>query len=148
MCIDGKQRGVSLIELVMLIVIVSIALTGIMLVTNQTSAHSADTMLRKQALAAVESLLEEIEARPFAGVCNNSSRQNFTCVSDYDGYSTSGVFDMNGTAITGLGGFDVTVSVASGALGIVPAGSAVQITVTVMPPVGAAVTLNGYRTAY
>jgi len=59
------QRGISLIELILFIVIVSVALAGIMLVMNQTSGHSADTLVRKQALAVAESLLEEVQAMPF-----------------------------------------------------------------------------------
>ena len=59
------QRGVSLVELIMFIVIISIALVGILLVMNQVTGHSADTLLRKQALAIAESLLEEVELMPF-----------------------------------------------------------------------------------
>ena len=54
------QRGVSLIELIMFIIIISIAVTGVLLVMNRVSGHSADTLIRKQALAIAESLLEEI----------------------------------------------------------------------------------------
>jgi MSHA pilin protein MshD len=61
----GKQRGISLIELIIFIVIISVALTGILLVMNQTTAHSADPMVRKQALAIAESILEEVELMPF-----------------------------------------------------------------------------------
>lgn len=60
-----KQRGVSLIELVMFIVIISVAVTGVLLVMNQVTAHSADSLVRKQALAIAESLLEEVELMPF-----------------------------------------------------------------------------------
>ena len=60
-----RQRGVSLIELIMFIVIISIALAGILLVMNKTTGHSADSLERKQALAIAESLLEEVELMPF-----------------------------------------------------------------------------------
>jgi MSHA pilin protein MshD len=59
------QRGVSLIELIIFIVIISTALIGILAVMNLTSAHSADPLIRKQALAIAESLLEEVELMPF-----------------------------------------------------------------------------------
>jgi len=62
---SAKQRGISLIELIIFIVIISVALTGILLVMNQTTAHSADPMVRKQALAIAESILEEVELMPF-----------------------------------------------------------------------------------
>ena len=60
-----RQRGISLVELIMFIVIISIALAGILLVMNRVAGHSADTLLRKQALAIAESLLEEVELMPF-----------------------------------------------------------------------------------
>lgn len=59
------QRGVSLIELIIFIVIISTAVIGILAVMNLTSTHSADPLIRKQALAIAESLLEEVELMPF-----------------------------------------------------------------------------------
>ncbi len=65
MCTRHKQRGISLVELVMFIVIVSIALAGILLVMNTVNRSSADPLIHKQALAIAGSLLEEIELMPF-----------------------------------------------------------------------------------
>lgn len=64
-CFLASESGVSLIELIMFIVIVSIAVTGVLLVMNRTTAGSADPLIRKQALATATSLLEEIELMPF-----------------------------------------------------------------------------------
>ncbi|MES2538391.1 MAG: type II secretion system protein [Pseudomonadota bacterium] len=61
----GAQAGISLIELVMFMVIVSVGLAGILSVMNMTARVSADPLLRKQAVAIAESLLEEIELQPF-----------------------------------------------------------------------------------
>lgn len=58
-------RGLTLIELVMFIVIVGVGLAGILGVLDLTAARSADPVVRKQALAIAESLLEEIERMPF-----------------------------------------------------------------------------------
>lgn len=60
-----RQKGISLIELIMFIVIVSVGIAGILSVMNVTTKNSADPLLRKQALAIAESLLEEIELQPF-----------------------------------------------------------------------------------
>ncbi len=60
-----SQRGVSLVELIMFIVIVSVALAGIMLVMNTTTRSSSDPLIHKQALAIAESLLEEVELMQF-----------------------------------------------------------------------------------
>jgi len=65
MCTRHNQRGISLIELIMFIVIVSVALAGILLVMNTVTKGSADPLVHKQALAIAESLLEEAELMPF-----------------------------------------------------------------------------------
>lgn len=152
------QVGISLVELTLFIMIVSIALTGIMLVMNQTAGHSGDALMRKQVQAAAESLLEEIEAHAASGVypcatpSANSARTNFKTVCDYNGYTTSGVLDIAGSGVHGLGNYNVAVAVSSSVLGNVPQGSAVQITVTVTPPAGteavSGIYVTGYRTAY
>lgn len=59
------EAGLTLIELVMFIMIVSLALAGVLLVLNATVRASADPMERKQALAIAESLLTEVVQQPF-----------------------------------------------------------------------------------
>ena len=68
MCTDHLrrgQRGLTLIELVIFIVVVSVGLAGILSVLNLTVMHSADPMARKQAIAAAEALMEEVALQPF-----------------------------------------------------------------------------------
>lgn len=156
------QRGISLIELIVFIVIISVALTGILLVMNQVTMHSADPLIHKQALAAAESLLEEIELQDFnmasgvaatSGTVNASNRAaGYHIVSDYNGYTTggAGILPVSGaTAILGLEGYNATATVVAAALGDIPnAGSAVLITVTVTDPQGNAIDVSGYRAAY
>jgi len=60
-----RQRGMTLIELVMFIVIVSVGVAGILSVLDIAVQHSADPMIRKQMLAIAEGLLEEVETMPF-----------------------------------------------------------------------------------
>jgi MSHA pilin protein MshD len=64
-CPGVLQAGISLIELVMFIVIVSVGVVGILSVMNVTTKSSADPLIRKQAMAIAESLLEEIELQSF-----------------------------------------------------------------------------------
>lgn len=56
-----QQRGVTLIELILFIMIIGIALTAILGVMNVTTRHSADTVRDKQALMIAEGLLEEVQ---------------------------------------------------------------------------------------
>lgn len=157
-----KQRGTSLIELIMFIVIVSVALAGVLLVMNVTTRGSADPLIHKQALAAAESLLEEIQLQDFdsqdgtAHVCINAVGANcvtlanrtsaYHIVRDYDGFSMAGITSLNGNSV-GLGSYNASVVIADAALGSVAAGSAVRITVTVTDPQNNAIQISGYRTA-
>ena len=77
----------------------------------------------------------------------------FDNVSDYNGFSLPappGIRDINGNAISGLGGYSaqVTVARAGTALGLAVDGDALQITVTVTGPSGVSTTLEGYRMRY
>lgn len=150
-----EQRGVSLIELVLFIVIISIAVAGILLVMNNVTGHSADALVRKQALAIAESLLEEIELQGVSGVnaatgSANANRTSFDNVFNYNGYSTTtGIQNMDTTAVAGLTSYNVTpavqvVAITAGELGAVPAASAVRVTVSVTGP-GGRIDLTGYR---
>lgn len=60
-----RERGVTLIELVLFIVVVGLASAAILGVMSLTTQHSADPQLRKQALAIAEGMLEEIQLARF-----------------------------------------------------------------------------------
>jgi MSHA pilin protein MshD len=59
------QRGLTLIELIVFIVIVSVALAGVLTVLNFTVLHSADPMVRKQALSVAEALMDEVTLQSY-----------------------------------------------------------------------------------
>jgi len=59
------ERGLSLIELLVFIVVVGIAVTGVLSVFSLNARTSADPVVQKQALAIADSLLEEVLAQPY-----------------------------------------------------------------------------------
>lgn len=65
MCISRRQQGLTLIELIVFIIIVSVALAGVLTVINIATKSSADPMIRKQALSIAEAILEEVMLQPF-----------------------------------------------------------------------------------
>jgi MSHA pilin protein MshD len=67
------QAGLSLIELIIFIVVVSVAVAGVLKVLELTVRNSADPLIRKQALAIAESLLEEVQLQPFTFCDPNDS---------------------------------------------------------------------------
>jgi MSHA pilin protein MshD len=66
MCIErSRQSGLTLVELILSMVIISIAAVGAMQLMNQSSTASADPIRRKQALLIAESLMEEVRSAQF-----------------------------------------------------------------------------------
>lgn len=61
----ARQRGVTLVELIIFMMVVGIALMGILAAMNLSSSRSADPLRRKQALMIAEGLLEEVEQAKF-----------------------------------------------------------------------------------
>ena len=74
------KKGFTLIELVIFIVIVSVALAGVLTVLNITAKSSADPMVRKQALAIAEALLEEVMLQPYT-YCDTNDETAATATS-------------------------------------------------------------------
>ena len=173
-----RLRGLSLIELVIFIAVVSAALAGVLAVFIQSTGTSADPMLRRQALAIAESLLEEVSLMPFtfcdgddanvttatstascasgADVMGPEAGENryttpqFDQVNDYAGYSMNGIVDITNTAVAGLSGYSARVAVTAAALNTMTAasGDVLRISVTVTDPRGGTLTLDGYRTRH
>lgn len=170
-----RQAGISLVELIMFIVIVSVGIAGILLVMNITTRHSADPMVRKQALAIAEALLEEIMLQPFtwcdpddanaataatAAGCaatpesigpEGESRYavpRFDNVNDYHQFSMSPIATISNSPVAGLGAYSASVAVAEAgnAFGLTGA-EALKIDVRVQSG-DTDITLTGYRFRY
>ena len=146
-----NNQGFTLIELIVAMVVISVALVGILAVINLTTSHSADPVLRRQSIAIAESYLEEISLKSVAdpdGV-GEVGRAQFDNVADYNGLNDNGARDQNNNAINGLGGYTVAVTVQATNFG--PDGKTVaglRIDVTVTDPAGERLTLTGFRVAY
>jgi len=143
-----RQRGTTLVELILSMVIISIALVGILSVINLTVSHSADPVVEYQALAIAESYLEEISLQAYSGTAS-TDRSNFDDVDDYNGLSDAGVRDQQGNAVTGLSQYTVTVTVAVAAATALTGGvNAKKITVSVSGPGVSRLILVGYKAEY
>jgi MSHA pilin protein MshD len=158
-----RQRGLTLIELIMFIVIVSVALVGVLTVLNVTVKNSADPMIRKQALAVAEAMLDEVLSKDFqndpadptdssatlgctpatAPSCRLNTpadRPNYNDVDDFNGWS-QGVIQIDGTPAPVLGSYTVAINVAPLNLSGI---DGKQVTVTVAGG-NETIVLNGFR---
>ncbi len=161
MSIKSWQSGVSLVETVLFIVVVSIALVVVLKAFDIANQGSADPVLRRQSLAIAQSLLDEISLKPFgdaasddvtqggfAGPYTSANRQWFDDIDDYNGFSMSGIRGLDNASVTGLANYQAAVAVAATAFGTVPVGAGYRITVTITDPSGAQLALEGYRANY
>lgn len=167
MCVSSKrrdQRGLTLIELIIFIVIVSVGLVGILLVINTVVKSSADPMVRKQSIAMADAVLEEVLMKAYQNPatggydttipanCATPDRLLFDDVSDYacfDG-STTAKRILGSQMIASATGplpdtFWARVEVSAATVSGV---SMRRVTVTVTDPSGATYALSGYRGNY
>jgi MSHA pilin protein MshD len=136
----ARQRGASLIEVVVFIVVVSVAAGAVLGALQWATLASPDPMIRKQMLAIAESMIEEITQAPFtwcdptdanvatatsaagcaslaegigpeAGESRYSTSSPFNNVNDYDGFSMSGIRNAVNDPISGLQSYAVSVGV-------------------------------------
>lgn len=143
----SRHRGFTLIELIIFIVVVSAGLAGILSVMNTVVKFSADPMVRKQAAALADSILEEI-------LLKNYNDPDGTNVGEIDRTDWDDVADFHGRTNADLG---VPANLSTYVVGIVVAsdttviGTAlrpalrVTVTVTHTPEV---ITMIGYRMCY
>lgn len=147
----SSDSGFTLIELIIVMVVISIALTGVLMVINYITLHSADPVLRQQSIAIAEAYMEEITLQNYSDpdTDGEASRALYDDVDDYNGLNDSGAHDQNGNVITGLENYSVSVSVTGQNYG--PSGSEVsglKIDVTVIDPAGERLVLTGFRANY
>lgn len=60
-----KHDGLSLVELIVFIVVVSVAVAGVLAALNLSTRASVDPIVQKQALAIAEAVMEEIQLQAF-----------------------------------------------------------------------------------
>jgi MSHA pilin protein MshD len=139
------NRGATLVELIISIVIISTALIGILSVVNLSAQHSADPVARQQAIAIAESYLEEILLLPVTDPDGNNAgegRATFDNISDYNGLSDAGATDQNGNSIAGLENYTITVTVNNNVA--ISGVNMEEVIVTVTRGI-TAISLSGYR---
>jgi len=148
----SRQRGFTLIELIVAITIVSIVATTLLGVLAAVSSRSADAMLQQQASAIAQAYLDEILQRWVVdpnGTPPNTGRGSWDLVDQYDGLVDVGAKDQLGNAIVALSAYTVSVGVVqSAALPGIAGASARRIDVTVTRAPNVSVAVSGYRTNY
>lgn len=132
-----RQRGMTLIELIIAIVVLGICVVSALSLLSSLSIHSASAMTRTQATAVAAAYLENILSQPYGNIAG------------YNNTDDIGARDANGNAIPGLQAFRVHIDAAGGNLGVPPNDiPAMRVDVIVTDPTGARTQVTGYRTPF
>lgn len=137
--------GFTLIELIMFIIIVSVAVVGILTVMNTVVKSSADPMVRKQSTALADSIMEEIILKPYndpdATETGETGRDNYDDVDDYNGKTQTLFTDLPSEVSA------YTINIAVAAPAAVNGIMMKQVTVTVTNGADS-MSMVGYRANY
>jgi MSHA pilin protein MshD len=140
---SAAQRGFTLIELIIFMVVVAAGLAGILSVMNNVVKSSADPMVRKQAMALADSILEEILLKSYAHdvtVAVGTDRSTFDNVDDFNGLTQAAFADLPAE----LSGYAIAIAVAPA---LVKDVTLKKVTVTVSRG-RESISMTGYRANY
>lgn len=153
------NQGFTLIELIVFIIVISVALTGLFAVFNQSMLNSVDPIARVRALELAQSKLDEVLVRKFA---DNTPTGGVPACGSFE----SGSPIVACTAIQGIavdpdrddvgdyhnesstdGSYTIAVAVSEQGteLGLASDDLARRVTVTVTLPNAETLTLSGYK---
>jgi len=165
-------RGFSLVEMIVVIVVLSIGLTGLTLVMTETVEQSPKPLVNTRAMELAQTYLDEILMKRFdeqtgqggtprcdstdnnAQTCTNSlgneegnNRSLFDDVDDYQGVNDLPPVSATGTNLTMYSSYQVQVSVvyAGNEIGLGSNRAAKRITVLVTTPLGNSIPISAYR---
>ena len=138
----SRSRGFTLIELIIFIVIVGVAMAGILSVFNTSVKSSADPMVRKQAMALADSIMEEILLKAYASSGTGTNRATYDGVDDYNGLTETAFTDLSAA---GLSGYTVSIAVAAPST---LAGVAMKRVLVTVSHGSESVAMAGYRSKY
>jgi MSHA pilin protein MshD len=132
-----RERGMTLIELVIAIVVMGICVTSVLALLSSISVRSASALTRTQATSIAASYLETILAEPYGNI------------GTYHGIDRLGPLDATGAPVAGLERYRVQVTAVGDTLGAgADTALAMRVEVTVTDPTGGAIRIIGYRTDY
>lgn len=121
MTLSRKVRGFTLIEAIITLVVLAAAAAGVLLIYAETTARSADPMIRAQAQSIAAAYMDEVLLQSHAdpetgatGSTEESDRADYDDVWDYDAINGETPTDRTGNSIGALSDYTVNVDVSGG----------------------------------
>lgn len=160
-----RQGGATLVELIITIVIISIAIAGVVGAFSLIAGRSADPLNQTRAVALAQLYMDEILSRRYGDdtppggvpkqsgcsiVTEESQREDYDDVDDYNAINNASPANADGDSLgQAYSGFLVSVSVAcaGGEVGL-PGDDAKRIDITISDPSGQSYLFTAYRANY
>lgn len=150
------SRGFTLIEIIVTIIVISVAAAALLGVFTNMIRGSADPVIEQQATTIAEAYLEEISLRSFNDPNDPESgtdegeanRALYDDVKDYRSLGVGPPADQFGVGIPSLADYTVTLTITNVALGSVPAADSLRIDVDVAHAAVGTIRVSGFRTNY
>lgn len=152
--LNKSQSGFTLLELIVFIVVVSIALAGLLGVFNRAASNSIDPLVQIRALECAQAKMDEILARKFDNntpsgglpACGSADLGAVACLGIIAGGALNDVGDYNGHTDNTLDQCQISVSVSAAGADIGLANAlARRIIVTVNSDGGGSAVISAYR---
>lgn len=115
-----RVRGFTLIESIITLVVLAAAAAGVLLIYAETTARSADPMIRAQAQSIATAYMDEILLQAYSDPdepetgTEEASRSDYDDVRDYDAINGETPTDRTGNTIGTLSAYTVNVDVTGG----------------------------------
>ena len=153
--LKAAQRGVTLIEVIVFIVVINLAFVAVMQIYGQAVVNTVDPIVRVRATELAKAALDDVLARrfdentPSGGIPACGSAQGEACVGITADAGYDDVGDFNGYTDNSDANYPISITVteAGGDLGLA-ASMARKITVIVGMPDGNQVALAAYKANY
>lgn len=152
-----KNIGVTLIELIVFITVISIGLTALVAAINNHLTNSVDPIAQIRALECAQAKLDEITARKFdestptGGIpaCGSAELGATSCTGIASDAGFDDVGDFNGQVDTSFANCTITVTVVNAGTDLgIPNSQARRITVDVSSSISGRASLSTYRSNF
>lgn len=162
MSLVSEQRGATLVELVITIVIISVAIAGVVGAFSLVAGRSADPLNQTRVVELAQLYMDEILTKKYdnntpqggtpkySGSCNigaeaGENRGNFDDVDDYNGLTDSPPRSAE-SVLNGYSGFLVSVTVACAGADVgLPTSQAKRIELNIQAPGDQSFIMSAYR---
>ena len=159
-----RMRGMSLVEMVITIVIISVALVGSLRAFSVLTGRSADVLIQTRSADLAQLYFDEILSRrydeatgtngvpAYTGACritnDGESRDNYDDVDDYYAVTNESPDTMDASLATDYSGYTVSINVVCDDSIGVNTGGAKRIEITIDDPIGATSVFSMYKGNY